>query len=273
MNWNVRITALAATALLLAGTTGCKQLAARDQLNKGTQAYKAAQYEEAINHFERSIALDPTYPMARLYLATAQSQQVIPNVDTPDNLKLAHDAINNFKLVIQRDPRDLTALKQIASINFNIRNFDEAKSWQKQVLQVNPRDAEADYTIGVIDWTQAYRNAVTILAADGIKDDGEGNAKKSKDDCKKITDQNTDLVKDGLGFLQNAVDINPNYEDAMAYINLLYRRKADMECGNENARKADIDAAKKWTDRAMGARKFNEEKRNNAQPGGVDLGS
>jgi predicted Zn-dependent protease len=272
MKWTVRIAALAATAALLAGVTGCKQLAARDQLNKGVQAYKGAQYEQAINHFQQSIALDPTYPMARLYLATAQSQQVVPNVDTPDNLKLAHDAIDNFKLVLAKDPKDSTALKQIASINFNIKNFDEAKTYQKKVLEVNPRDAEAYYTVGVIDWTQAYKNAVNILAADGFKDDGEGNVKKSKNACKQITDANTALVSEGLDYLKKAVIVNPNYDDAMSYINLLYRRKADFECGNEGARKADVQTATDWFKRAMGAHKVNEEKRNNAAPAGVDLG-
>ncbi|MGC2251985.1 MAG: tetratricopeptide repeat protein, partial [Acidobacteriaceae bacterium] len=68
--------ALLCTVLFL--TTGCSRLKARDQLNKGVEAFKTARYEEAINHFQQAVALDPTLPMARLYLATAYSQQVIP---------------------------------------------------------------------------------------------------------------------------------------------------------------------------------------------------
>jgi tetratricopeptide (TPR) repeat protein len=252
-------------------TTGCKRLESRDQLNKGVQAYKSAQYEEAIDHFQKSIELDPTYPQARLYLATAYAQQVVPNVDTPDNLKTAQSAIDNFQAVLQKDPTDTTALKQIASINFNIKKFDVAKEYQQKVIAADPKDAEANYTIGVIDWTQSYKNAIDILAAAGIKDDGEGNVKKDKATCAKIQSVNTNLVNDGLKYLLQAVDIRPNYDDAMSYINLTYRRKADLECGNDAARKADLEQAKQWVDRAMGARKANEDKLNNSAPAGVEM--
>src|SRR5271170_2422776 len=58
--------AAAASLSLLPLMTGCKKLEARDQLNKGVQAYTAAKYEDAINHFKRAVQLDPTYPSAQL---------------------------------------------------------------------------------------------------------------------------------------------------------------------------------------------------------------
>jgi hypothetical protein len=146
-----------------------------------------------------------------------------------------------------------------------------AKEYQQRVIGVDPRDAEANYTIGVIDWTQSYKNAVTILADAGIKDDGEGNAKKSGAICAKLQSVNSDLVNDGLKYLLQAVNIRPNYEDAMSYINLTYRRKADLECGNDAARKADVATAQDWVTRAMGARKAIEEQKNNAAPAGVEM--
>src|ERR1700761_1272426 len=95
MNRIARLPVLAAaTILMVVSATGCKRLEARDQLNKGVQAYKQAKYEEAIDHFQRAVNLDPTYPMTRLYLATAYAQQVVPGLDSPDNLKNADLAIN-----------------------------------------------------------------------------------------------------------------------------------------------------------------------------------
>ena len=70
--------------------------------------------------------------------------------------------------------------------------------------------------------------------------------------------QNTDLVNDALKYLQQAVNINPNYDAAMSFLNLTYRRKADLECGDDAARKADLAQADEWVQRAMGARKANE---------------
>ena len=35
------------------------------------------------------------------------------------------------------------------------------------------------------------------------------------------------LIDEGISDLQKAISIRPDYDDAMAYLNLLYRRKAD----------------------------------------------
>jgi hypothetical protein len=44
------------------------------------------------------------------------------------------------------------------------------------------------------------------------------------------------LVDEGVTDLQKAIQIKPDYDDAMAYLNLLYRRKADMvESADERA--------------------------------------
>jgi len=262
---------VAMVAILLCSATGCDKLKSRDQLNKGVQAFKNQKFEEAVNHFQTAIALDPNSEQAKLYLATAYANQVIPNATTPDNIALADKALAAFQVVLAKDPNDLTALKQIASISRNIKRMDQAKEYERKVIAIDPNDAEAYYTIGVVDWAQAWKNAVTILAADGLTDDGAGNVKKSKGACQKLVDENTAPVTEGLDVLQKAVQINPSYEDAMTYMNLMYRRKADLECGNDAARKADVAAADDWTQKSMGARKANELKKEQAAGGGVKM--
>lgn len=261
----------AATLALLVSVTGCQKLKARDQLNKGVQAYKSAKYEEAINHFEQAVNDDPKLPMARSYLATAYAQQVVPDLKTPENLKMANLAIENFQKVLNESPGNVNAIKGIASIYFNIDDYDKAKQWQQKVLQVDPNDAEAAYTIGSIDWRQAYRNAVRELKAVGMTDNGAGNVKMPKKTCQTITEQNTPLVNEGIQYLQRAVQIRPSYDDAMVYLQLIYRRKADFDCGDEAARKADMALVDQWSSKAMQTRKANEEKKNKAAGAGVTM--
>jgi tetratricopeptide (TPR) repeat protein len=259
-------------AVLCAGLvfiTGCNKLQARDQLNKGVDAFKTAHYDVAINHFQQAVQLDPSLPMARLYLATAYSQQVVPNLQTPENMKNAGLAIQNFQTVLDKDPSNLNALKGIAALYFNTQNFDKAKEYQNKVLAVDPNDASADYTIGVIDWTVAYKNALPVRESLGLKDNGD--PIKDKKACADLATKNGPLVQEGLNALQKAVEIRPNYEAAMAYINLLYRRKADLECGDDAARKADLAQAEVWVQKAFAARKANEEKKNQQTPKGIVL--
>jgi tetratricopeptide (TPR) repeat protein len=252
--------------------SGCKRLAARDQLNKGVDAYKSARYEEAIGHFQKATQLDPSLPMAKTYLATALAQNVVPGLDTPENLQTAQQAIDIFQQVLAKDPNDVNSLKQIASIYFGIKKFDEAKIWQKKVLAVDPKDAEAAYTIGAIDWTLAHENTLKGLASAGLNDDGEGNVKAPKKIMEEIKEKNGALVDEGLQYLNQAVASRPNYDEAMVYLNLMYRRKADVDYGNPAAVAADIAAAKDFTTQALGTRKANEEKKN-AGPGGITMDS
>ncbi len=273
MNRPARILALVvALGGMVLSMSGCNRLAARDQLNKGVEAYKSARYEEAIGHFQKATELDPSLPMAKSYLATALAQNVVPGLDTPDNLKTAQQAISMFQDVLAKDPNDVNSIKQIAGIYFSIKKFNEAKDWQKKVLAVDPKDPEAAYTVGVINWTLAHENALKALVPAGINDDGEGNVKAPKKVLQTIKDENSDLVSEGLQYLNQAVVNRPNYDDAMAYLNLTYRRKADVDFQDPNAVKADVASAKEWSQKAMGTRKANEEKKDKG-PGGITMDS
>jgi len=271
MNGPARITALAvALAGMVVSMSGCDKLAARDQLNKGVDAYKSARYEEAIGHFQKATQLDPELPMAKSYLATALAQNVVPGLETPDNLKTAQDAISIFQEVLDKDPSDVNSLKQVAGIYFSIKKLEDAKAWQKKVLAVDPKDAEAAYTVGVIDWTEAHQNALKELVPAGITDDGEGNVKAPKAILEKLKQENGPLVEEGLQYLNQAEANRANYDDAMTYLNLVYRRKADVDYADGAAVAADVAAAKDWTAKSMGTRKANEERKNKG-PGGITM--
>ncbi len=274
MNRLARLPVLAAVLVaMMASTTGCNRLKARDQLNKGVEAYKAGKYEEAIRHFQDATKYDPSLPMAKSYLGTALSMNVVPGLTTPDNLKTAQQAIDIYQSVLATDPNDVNSMKGIASLYYNTKKFDEAKDWQKKVLAVDPKDPEAAYTVGVIDWTKAHDNLLKILNPLGANDDGAGNVKVlTKKVCSQIQEENGPLVEEGLKYLTTAIDNRPGYDDAMQYLNLTYRKKADIDCGNEQARKDDVAKAGEWTTKAMGTRKENEAKKDKG-PGGITMDS
>ncbi|WP_263355707.1 tetratricopeptide repeat protein [Acidicapsa ligni] len=273
MNRIARLPVLAAVLVaMMVSMTGCDRLKARDQLNKGVEAFKAGRYEAAIHFFQNAENLDPKLPTAKVFLATALSQNVVPGLTSPENMKTAQQAIDTYQQVLTDDPTDINSLKGVASLYFNTKRLNEAKDWQKKVLAVDPKDPEAAYTVGVIDWTQAHENLLKALPA-GVNDDGVGNVKAMvKSTCSEIQKQNGPLVEEGLKYLNLAVQNRPNYDDAMQYLNLVYRRKADVDCGDEAARKADVDSATDWSHKAMGTRKENEAKKDKG-PGGIVMDS
>ena len=64
---------------------------------------------------------------------------------------------------------------------------------------------------------------------------------------------------DSLATSYVALDIDPNYDDAMAYMNLLIREKADLDDTPEQY-KADIDSADKWVQKSLDTRKAKAKK-------------
>ena len=241
-----RASAFATLLILAAGFSGCGKLKARDLLNKGVAAYKNAQYDAAIEDFKQAKDLDPGLMNARLYLATAYASQYIPGAPSEQNVRLGTQAVNEFKEVLQLDPNNLSAIDGIGSILFQMagtpydpKKFEESKSYHQKHIELKPNDPEPYYWIGVIDWTLAFRGNGELRAAYNR----EHVNKQVRDDDPlppavrgEYVSKYGALVDEGIAYLQKSIQLRPDYDDAMAYLNLLYRRKADMvESADERA--------------------------------------
>ena len=264
MKISARMLALVAAGLMLFSTTGCERLRARDQLNKGVLAYKNARYEEAINHFQQAVQLDPSLLNARLYLATAFAQQYIPGADAPDNNKMAEQAIDQYKEVLQRDPKNVNSVKGIAYLYLQMKQFDKAKEFYRKATELDPNDPEPYYSVGVIDWTQTYQPRMEERAKLGRKPD---EPLKDKKVCAALKEKNSPNIEEGIDNLKKALDKRQDYDDAMAYMNLMYRERADVECEDPSARAADLKTADEWVDRTLAVKKAKAEK----QPGAAGI--
>jgi tetratricopeptide (TPR) repeat protein len=250
---------LGAVVLLLAFSSGCRRLRARDQLNKGVGAFRNAQFQTAILHFKNAVALDPTLLNARLYLATAYSQQYIPGGESPENLKIGQQAIDAFEDVLKTDPNNSNAIASVAQIYYYERKFEKAKEYQRHWLQVEPNNPVPYYWIGVLDWAIVFPRTAQMrkdLKIEFPKDPKNPSSlppfpEKAR---KQLEEQNAPLVKEGVELLEKAIQLKPNDFDTMSYLNLIYRQKADLE-PDPAAREADLKQAEDWTNKALALRK------------------
>jgi tetratricopeptide (TPR) repeat protein len=270
MKTSVRVLAIMAVGLSLFAASGCDKLRARDQLNKGVASYKNAKYEEAISHFQQAVSLDPALIVARLYLATAYAQQYIPGVSDPDNLQIGEQAVEQYKHVLDANPGkepSINSDKGIAYIYLNMKRFDDAKTYYRKATEVDPNDPEPYYSVGVIDWTQTYQPRMEARAKLGLKPEDSLNPKdkEQKKVCDELKDKNAPDIQDGIDVLNKALQLRPDYDDAMAYMNLMYRERADVECEDPAARAADLKTADDWVDKTMATKKAKAEKQPGAQ--------
>lgn len=264
MKRSFQLAAVIGAALLLLSVTGCNKLRARDQLNKGVAAYKNARYETAIGHFKEAVSLDPSLQNAKLYLATAYAQQYIPGLDAPENLQNANAAIDQYKSVLAADPKNINSIKGIAFLYLNMKKLDDAKTYYQKAIDLDPKDPEAYYSVGVIDWTKLYVPMQEERGKEQVKPD---EPLKNKKLCAEWRDRDGSLIQDGIDKLNKAMELRQDYDDAMAYMNLMYRQKADRECDQPEERAADLKTADGWQDKTLEARKRKAERQAGAPQG------
>jgi len=233
-----QVVALAALLVLAFAASGCNKLKARDLLNKGVTAFKNGQSDAAIEDFKQAKEADPDLLNARLYLATAYASLYIPGAPSQENMARGNQAVAEFKEVLDKDPNNIPAIDGIGSILFQMggqpfdpKKFEESKSYHQKHIQLKPEDPEPYYWIGVIDWTLAFRGNGEMRL-----DYNKNNIRKQVKDTDPLptavrseyASKYGPLIDEGITDLQKAISIKPDYDDAMAYLNLLYRRKADM---------------------------------------------
>src|SRR5258708_16506570 len=227
------------TLLILAGgVSGCSKLKARDQLNKGVADFKNGQYDSAIEHFKQDKEADSTLMNARLYLATAYASQYIPGAPSAENQARGNQGVAEFKEVLDIGLNNVSAIDgsgsilfQMAGTPFDEKKFEESKTYHQRHFQLRPQDPDPYYWIAVIDWTRCYRvNGELRL------EDNKNNLKKQVKDTDPLPASMRAeyvakcgaLVDEGIAALQKALEIKPDYDAAMGYLSLIYRRKAGM---------------------------------------------
>jgi len=275
MNRKVTTCLAGLAGLMMLFGTGCDRLKSRDRLNKGVAAYKNAKYQDAIENFKAAINLDPENPNARLYLATAYMTQWIPGADSPENVQLADAAKTEFKTVLGKDPKDKIALASLASLSYNqagplqgeakTKKLDEARDWNFKLIEADPKNKEAYYSIGVISWSKWYPALGTARAQLGMKpeDPGPIKDKKVKDELKA---QFTGIIEEGITNLEKALEVDKEYDDAMAYLNLLIRERADLSDSPEEYKK-QVEIADNWVQKALDTKKMKAAR----QPGAMGI--
>ena len=240
---------LALAAVVSLSAAGCDKLRARDMLNQGVQAYKANRYDDAIEKFKKAEDLDPTLQTARLYLATAYANQFVPGSPDEANVNKARKAIDEYTEVLKRDPSNLPATDGIGSMLYHMAGgpppkldlMKESRTYHLQHIKIKPDDPEPYYWVGEIDWELSYKA--------NMQQRQDYNQNQPLKKQIKVEDPLPDKLRQpfsaaygadvdqGIDALKKAIELRPDYDDAMGMLNLLYRQKADMvESSDERAK-------------------------------------
>jgi len=205
------------------------KLQSRDNLNKGVKEFTNQNYAAAAQFFQKSIELDPEFPddVPRVYLATTYMLQYVPGSMDPKSEQAASKAVETFSEVVERSEKkgkpNVNAMLAIASLSYQRKQVEQTKKWCTRVLETEAitdddkkNISEAHYRIAVLDYD-------TVIEKTGLT--GENVEFLEEEEIKELQAN----IDEGLTHLEKAIEIRPNYFDAMMYQNLLWREKAKLE--------------------------------------------
>ena len=264
--------AVTAAFLLLAVSllTGCDKIKSKQEIKKGNEYLKAAQYPSALAAYEEALRLDPGETKLHKHIGIAYMGMYTPGSKHPKDLEFSQKAIDNLKQYAQAYPEDNKTLEYLVSMYLNTERFDDAIAfYQNEFLKRNPKDSKAMNSLAMLYFKKGdFENGVKWLKK---RLEVEGNnpevyyliGVQAWDRSYNFPDLDPALrgqiVEEGLQALNKAVEMKPDYFEALSYINLLYREKAKME--TDPAKKQEYtDTANKYLQQALEMRKAAQEK-------------
>ncbi len=222
--------------LAMVPLVGCRQLGVRMEIQNANRAYNQRRFDVALEHYLAARQIDPSMvDLDRLigycYIGrfepeneAKENQQLADQaieslnrylVARPDDL-IARDALISLFLAADRDsqaigffadhlkkhPGDLDAAKSIATLYAKAGDFPGALHWYGEITRLDGRNPEAFYIYGVVIYEKVHKRPDVIEAS------------------------NLTLIEEGKTALGRAIQLRPDYFEALVYLNLLYREQA-----------------------------------------------
>jgi tetratricopeptide (TPR) repeat protein len=121
------------------------------------------------------------------------------------NANRTSQAIDYFRNYLTTHPADIEAVKSIATLYSKAGDFNESLNWYQKITLIESNNPESFYIFGVVCYEKVAKNPPAETAA------------------------KLELIEKGKASLEHAIAMKPDYFEAMAYLNLLYRQQATVE--------------------------------------------
>ena len=264
-----KVLCLIAALTLALSTLGCTKIRARMEIKAANEAYQKEDYAGALPHYQKARQIDPSFPDLDRLVGYSEIGLYVPDDKSANNEKhadrailelngylqkrpddrIARDALINmylnanrtsqaidyFRHYLEAHPADLEAVKSIATLYAKQGDFNESLNWYQKITLLDSKNPEAFYIFGVVCYEKVSKNPPADVA------------------------QKMDIINRGKDALQHAIDMKPDYAEAMAYLNLLWRQQALVDALTDPVKaQADVaqaDAIRNKTMQIFAARK------------------
>lgn len=262
-----RATLSAMLILAVLGLAGCNKLKSKQEIKKGNEFFKVGQYEPALVSYQEALRLDPDEKKIYMNIGLAYMGEYQPGSKHPRDLEIAQKAIDYLEKFVQTYPQDKKTQKArefLVSMYLATDRFDEAIKFYEEMLKTNPKDSKAMSSIAQMYFKKGDFDMAVVWLKKRLEVEGNNPevyyliGVQAWDRSYNFPDLSAEtrakIVEEGLQSLNKALEIKPDYFEAITYVNLLYREKAKME--TDPAKKKEYtEVADKYLQQALDLRK------------------
>jgi tetratricopeptide (TPR) repeat protein len=243
--------------------SGCNKVRARVELKKGNAFYQQESYAKALPQFQRGIELDPDATFAWRSVALSALALYRPGDASPKNREYERVAIEGFEKYLADYPEDAKAHEYLLTMYVNSKQYDKAMSYIDQQIAANPtkRGELEGMKINILTQTGQLEQAAQLAQRlppdrrpEALYSLGVSAWDKVRNDTALDAAGREKLIDLGLVSMKQALDIRPEYFEAMVYNGLLFRQKADVTL-DEAKKQEYLAQANEWRDKAVALRK------------------
>lgn len=240
---------------------GCSEFRARQQAREGNRHFHDGNYAAAVDSYSAAEQLHPM-PVISFNKGLACRQLMVPGAKSSQNERATNCALDAFRRLKQQDPNDPradqlyqqtlfdadrfdtlaqlystqlqknptdpAALNGLIQVYSSAGRWDDTLHWTIERAKRSPRDAEAQYAVGVLVYSRLFEKGGGVEQATY---DPRPRAAPSKvpptTNPGDITGEaRVALAEQGIDFLKRALQIRPAYAEALTYLGLLYRQES-----------------------------------------------
>jgi tetratricopeptide (TPR) repeat protein len=225
----------------------------RASFDKGTEAFRHARYVEAAQTLEQAAAARPDSVETRIYLANAYLKQYKAGSPT------AKKAEVNLRKALEIEPSNKPALLSLAWLEYNeaqslprigdkLAMLDRAAEVYRKLASIDPQDMRACYWLGVIAWLKGHERLMQARVQLHLEPEDVGPLPDEQ-----VRRDLGPLYDDAVKQLSRALEIDPASGDAMVFMSLCLREKADLAASDDDYA-LTLKQAGEWSEKARSAK-------------------
>lgn len=263
---------------------GCSEFRARQQARAGNRYFLEGNYAAAVSAYSAAEQLQPM-PVISFNKGLACRQLILPGAKSKENEQAVDCALTAFRRLkqqnpsdsradqlyqqtlfdadrfdalaqlyttrLQSDPGDPAALNGLIQVYSNAGRWDDALHWTVERAQRAPRDAEAQYAVGVLIYSRLFeRGGGAEQSAFDPRAQGAQLKIPPTSSADLTGAARVTLAEQGIEYLKRALLIRATYAEAVTYLGLLYRQESFAYFDQPAKWQAAVDTAEEFRKQA-----------------------